>query len=285
MIDSHFHAWRLARADYGWLTPALAPIYRDVDVADWLALATPHGVRQGILVQAAPTVAETEYLLTQAARYPAQILGVIGWVDLAAADAGAQIARLASNPFLLSLRPMLQDIDDPDWILQARVLAVLASLPEKGLAFDALIKPIHLPRIDQLARRLPDLRIIIDHGAKPAIGSPDEQDFALWADGISALSQHPNVWCKLSGLFNECVTRPSPAACIPYMNHLFASFAGRLLWGSDWPVLELAGQYGAWLTLCRDMAARYNAEENLFGRAALDAYHLHARFLAIQNRA
>jgi L-fuconolactonase len=112
-IDAHFHCWQLARGDYGWLTPALAPLYRDVAVADWQAQAAPLGITGGVLVQAAPTEAETQFLLAQADANPA-VLGVVGWVDMLAADAPARIEALARHPRLKGLRPMLQDIPMPN---------------------------------------------------------------------------------------------------------------------------------------------------------------------------
>jgi L-fuconolactonase len=96
-IDAHFHCWQLARGDYGWLTQDLAPIYRDVAIADWQAQSAPHGVSGGVLVQAAPTEAETQFLLAQADANPA-VLGVVGWVDFLAADAPARIEKLARQP-------------------------------------------------------------------------------------------------------------------------------------------------------------------------------------------
>src|SRR5450830_10104 len=270
MIDSHFHIWQLQRGDYGWLTPQCGRIYRDVSVADWQAQAqvnTPgQGVSHGILVQAAPSVAENELLLQQAALHPQQLLGVVGWVDLAADDAPARIAELARNPLLLGVRPMLQDIADPHWIVQPKVLAALATLPQHDLSFDALVKPVHLPHIGRLAKLLPALRIVIDHGAKPDIGGGD---FAEWAQAMAWLSEYPNVWCKLSGLLNESGTPSSPAACTAYMTHILTCFSGRTLWGSDWPVLELAGNYGDWLTQCRRLADALRADpEEVFTRAA-----------------
>ena len=274
MIDSHFHIWQLQRGDYGWLTPACGSIHRDVGVADWQAQAGRHDnqVEHGILVQAAPSVAETEYLLEQAALHPQHVLGVVGWVDLAADDAPQQIARLAQNPLLLGIRPMLQDIADPRWIVQPKVRAALAVLPQHDLSFDALVKPYHLPHIGRLAKELPALRIIVDHGAKPDIAGGE---FAEWAQAMAWLSEYTNVWCKLSGLFNESGTPSSPAACVAYMKHILTCFTGRTLWGSDWPVLELAGDYTEWLALCRRLVTELRAEPlDVFSRAAQAAYHL-----------
>ena len=131
-IDAHFHCWQLARGDYGWLTPAQAPIYRDVTVSDWRAESAPLGVSGGVLVQAAPTEAETHFLLAQADAHP-QVLGVVGWVDWLAPDAPARIAALARHPKLKGLRPMLQDIADPAWILQPLLARALQAMADTGL--------------------------------------------------------------------------------------------------------------------------------------------------------
>lgn len=277
MIDSHFHIWQLARGDYGWLTPALAPIYRDVGVTDWQVHASAAGVRRGILVQAAPSAAETDFLLAQAELHEEQVLGVVGWADLAADDAVERIAALARHPKLLGLRPMLQDIADPDWIVQPSVLRALAALPGHDLSFDALIKPEHLPRIERLAAALPALRIVIDHGAKPDISAGA---FEPWASALQQLAAHGNVHCKLSGLVTESGQPPSLAACAPYVMHILDCFPGRVLWGSDWPVLELAGaelagNYAGWLAFCRERVAQHGNDANdVFHHAALRAYGL-----------
>jgi L-fuconolactonase len=243
IIDSHFHCWQLARGDYGWLTPALGPLWRDVRVEDWRAQARPLGVGGGVLVQAAPTEAETRFLLAQADAHPA-VLGVVGWADLLATDAPQRITALARHPRLKGLRPMLQDIVDPDWILQDALAPALHAMAEHDLVLDALIKPAHLPRIHTLARRHPALRIVIDHGAKPDIAHGAWQP---WADDLARLAADTSAVCKLSGLLTEAGPAPAPDAARRWAAHLLDSFGTqRVLWGSDWPVLELAGRYDAW---------------------------------------
>ena len=247
-VDAHFHCWQLARGDYGWLTPALAPIYRDVAVSDWQAQSMPHGVTGGVLVQAAPTEAETAFLLAQADAHPA-VLGVVGWVDLAASDAPARIENLARHPRLKGLRPMLQDIDDPQWILQPSLAPALQAMVEAGLVFDALVKPAHLAPLLTLAGRHPDLCIVIDHAGKPDIAAGQWQP---WADGMARLALQTGVYCKLSGLLTEA--GPAPGAVQPWAAHVLACFgADRLVWGSDWPVLESAGSYAQWWAETRQL--------------------------------
>ena len=111
-VDAHHHVWTLARGDYGWLTPDLAPIYRDFSLKDLARLREQANVAATVLVQAAPTVEETRYLLDVAARSDGVVKGVVGWVDLAAFDAIPTLTRLARNPLLKGVRPMLQDLPD-----------------------------------------------------------------------------------------------------------------------------------------------------------------------------
>ena len=243
IIDAHFHSWQLARGDYGWLTPAMGAIYRDVEIADWLAQARPCGVAGGVLVQAAPTEAETRYLLDSAQRHP-EVLGVVGWIDWLAPDAPQRIAALARSRKLRGLRPMLQDIADTSWILQPALRPALDAMVQHGLVFDALVQPRHLPALLTFARAWPGLPIVIDHAAKPAIA---QGQWEPWAGELRRLADETQVVCKLSGLLTEAGPAPSPDAAAAWSAHVLACFGPRrVLWGSDWPVLELAASYAQW---------------------------------------
>jgi L-fuconolactonase len=255
IIDAHFHSWQLARNDYGWLTPAMGRIYRDVDVPHWMNEARACGVQAGVLVQAAPTEAETQHLL-QLADAHTEVLGVVGWVDLCAADAVQRIDKLAQGPKLKGLRPMLQDIAQADWILQAAVQPGLQRMAELGLVLDALVKPVHLPHVLTLAARHPTLPIVIDHGAKPDIAAGVHAAWQPWADLLERLAQCPNVVCKLSGLLTEAGPDPASDAARTWAHHVLATFGPqRVLWGSDWPVLELAASYADWWQECQAIVA------------------------------
>jgi L-fucono-1,5-lactonase len=244
MIDAHQHFWRLERGDYGWLTPALQPLYRDYLPADLAPALQRAGIQSTILVQAAPTVAETEFLLATAAHGGGRVRGVVGWADLAAPDAVATLVRLARNPLLKAIRPMLQDLPDPAWILRADVERALSELPRLGLRFDALVTPAQLPALLRVLERHPDLAVVIDHGAKPPIAAGY---WLPWADRIAAIARHPHVHCKLSGLATEAKGDWTVEGLRPWVDHLLACFGpARLLWGSDWPVVNLAGGYARW---------------------------------------
>ncbi len=250
IIDSHQHYWRLARGDYGWLTRKLGPIYRDFEPDDMAALLRATGVERTIAVQAAPTKAETQYLLALAKKTPS-IAGVVGWTDFDSPGAPGRIAAMARNPLLVGLRPMIHDIADPDWMLSPAIGKVLAAMQRKGLVFDALVRPPHLSRLLVLADRHPDLTIVIDHCAKPLI-----RDGVIepWACDMAALARRANVHVKLSGLVTEAATAWKMQDIAPYVRHVLKSFGpDRILWGSDWPVLNLAGDYGVWMKVTRQL--------------------------------
>src|SRR5436190_19552028 len=139
-IDSHQHFWELHRGDYGWLTPALEPIYRDFGPADLAPTLRKHGIDRTILVQAAPTFEETLYLLGIADRAPF-VAGVVGWIDFDAPDAVARIACAAEHAMLVGLRPMVHDIADDDWLLRPALRGAFDAMAARGLVFDALTRP------------------------------------------------------------------------------------------------------------------------------------------------
>jgi L-fuconolactonase len=222
-----------------------------------------------VLVQSQPSERDTEWLLATAAADPLA-LGVVGWTDLTAPDAAAQIGALAKDPWLKGLRPMLQDLPG-DWILDPALEPAIAAMIAADLAFDALIKPRHLPHILTLVRRWPDLRLVIDHGAKPEIG---EGRLDPWRGQIAALGKQPGVHCKLSGLLTEAGDTPTAEAVAPYAAHLLEVFGpDRLMWGSDWPVLNLAGDYAGWRALCATWVPATDHAQ-VFGETARRFYRL-----------
>src|SRR6185437_3126999 len=184
IVDAHQHFWNPARGDYGWLKPD-NPIHRIFSPADLRPLMTAAGVDATILVQAAPTPEETDYMLGIARDTP-WVLGVVGWVDLLAPDAADQVRRRAGDPLFLGVRPMLQDLPDPDWILQPTLAPALETIAGEGLMFDALILSHQIGAITELAGRHPRLAIMLDHGAKPRLGDADAM--LRWARDMEKLA-------------------------------------------------------------------------------------------------
>ena len=270
VIDAHVHFWRIGCNDCTWPPPDLTAIHRDFLPEHWRREADAVGIEAAIAVQSQPSERDTTWLL-QLARDDARIVGVVGWVDLAAPDASDRIAVLASHPKLCGLRPMLQDLPEDDWVLQPAVAPAVEAMIAHDLCFDALVRPRHLPHLLRFAERHPALHIVIDHAAKPDIarGALDP-----WRVQITALAELPNVSCKLSGLVTEAGERWDFDGLRPYVEHLLATFGPqRLLWGSDWPVVNLAADYSHWLNLAETLTGLAGDERAaLFGGNAVRVY-------------
>jgi L-fuconolactonase len=245
VIDTHVHLWRIGANGHSWPTRELAAIHRDFLMDDWRVLRGAAAVDGVVLVQSQPDTRDTAWLLEVAADEP-QVLAVTGWADVDAPDAVAAIERLACTPKLRALRPMVQDLA-ADWYDDVARDRIWAAMARAGLILEALVRPRHLPGLARLAARHPDLTIVIDHGAKPMLG-----DLATWHADMASLAILPRVRCKLSGLLTERRPADPPEAIAPAAAALVALFAAeRLMWGSDWPVLELAGDYAGWQAQAR----------------------------------
>jgi L-fuconolactonase len=272
-VDAHQHYWSVRRGDYGWLTPALAPLYRDFGPTDLAPELQARGIMGTVLVQAAPTLAETHYLLDLAARTPS-VLGVVGWVDLAGDEALAQLEALSAHPKFRGVRPMLQDLPDEAWIARAPIDAALHRLTHLGLRWDALVRSRHLPHLLARVERHPELPVVIDHAAKPDIAGGE---FEVWRARLAPLARFPQVYCKLSGLLTEAPPDSGFDVLKPYVDSVLELFGpARVMWGSDWPVLNLASSYGAWARLTDRLLEPLDAgqREAVLGGAAARFYRL-----------
>jgi len=275
IVDAHQHFWKVSRGDYFWMNDSVEAIRRDFLPPDLTRPAKACRVGATIAVQAAPTVAETEFLLGLADGHDL-IQGVVGWVDLESDKASDDLRRLAANSKFKGIRPMLQDIEDTEWILKPAVLANLARLADIGLSLDALVQPRHLDAINRVAKALPDLRLVIDHCAKPHIRQGSDAGFK-WRHEMAVLAEHSQITCKVSGLANEHGDGWSTEVLQPVFDHVVAHFGtGRLMWGSDWPVLKLAGTYEDWFDCAHRLTSGLTDDQRgaIFGGNASKFYNL-----------
>ncbi|WP_290059907.1 amidohydrolase family protein [Amycolatopsis solani] len=240
MIDAHHHLWDPSRRDYPWMAgAALDPIRRPYTVDDLRAVTKAARVHATILVQTVSSASETEEFLAIAAAEPL-IAGVVGWVDLEAPDVADRLAALPGP--LVGIRHQVETEPDAGWLLRPPVLAGLEAVASAGLTYDLLVRADQLPAAAALADRLPELRLVLDHAAKPPIAA---REWEPWASGVAALAARENVVCKLSGLVTEADwTGWEVAHLRRYVDHVLDEFGpDRLLFGSDWPVCELAASY------------------------------------------
>lgn len=244
-VDAHQHFWLPERVTYAWMKSlageAARRLVRPVLPPELEPILAHHGVTQTVLVQAATEEAEADFLLSLAERH-AFIAGAVVWLDMERPDFPAELARRAAHPKFLGVRPMIQDIEDPGWLRRPSVRRALGVLEEQQVCFDFLIKPPQLPATLEVLAAFPRLRAVLDHIAKPDIARGVRQP---WATLLERASQHPNVYCKLSGMITEADhERWTDDDLAPYIDHVLECFGPeRSMFGSDWPVCTLAGSY------------------------------------------
>lgn len=272
MIDSHQHFWNPARGDYFWMEgEGAAPLRKTIQPRDLRPHLAAAGIERTVLVQAAPTVAETDYMLgiADATDFVAK---VVGWVDFESRDDLRQLQRLARHPKFSGVRPMIQDLPDPDWMHRKDVQWAFDALIDLDLTFDALGYPIHLDPFRRLFDRYPALRTVIDHCMKPVIRDGQFDD---WAVKMAAIARNIPVFCKLSGLVTEAKPGWTVDTLKPYAAHVVANFGpARVMWGSDWPVLELNGTYGSWFAAARSVVGEGDAARRIFAGTAMEFYRI-----------
>jgi L-fuconolactonase len=259
IVDAHQHFWRYDPRGYGWIDETMSAIKRNFLPSDLEPLIRAQGVDRTIAVQACQTMAETDWLLQLAADHPF-IAGVIGWVDLQADDVEARVERAAKHKKLVGVRHVLQGEPDDSFMLRPAFGRGVATLAGHGLVYDILIYPRHLPVASAFVEHFARQTFVLDHLAKPEIRS---RSIESWARDLRRLAQHPNVWCKVSGLITEADwQRWTPQDLEPYLDVAFDCFgAGRLIAGSDWPVCTLAGDYSRTMAVLRDYLERRTPAE------------------------
>jgi len=274
-VDAHQHFWNRAKADYPWLSPASPALYADFFPSDLEPLLRAAGIHQSVLVQAANSSDDTVAMLTQAEEHD-WIGGVVGWVPLLDhALARRALERYTRHPKFRGVRHLIHDEPDPDWIIQPAALDGLRLLAEFGLTFDVVaVYPNHLKHVPALAEQVPGLPLIIDHLAKPPIR---DRQMGAWAEQLALAAQYPQVYAKISGLNTAAAPGWSAADLRPYIDFAIEKFGpGRVLWGSDWPVCNLQGDYAqAWNESVKALAGLSPADRDLIlGGTAARVYRL-----------
>jgi L-fuconolactonase len=263
-IDAHQHFWHYSPAEYPWIGPGMERLARDFLPADLAPLLDAEGIGATVAVQARQSLEETRWLLELAERHDF-IRGVVGWVDLRSTHVAEQLARFAGHPRFVGVRHVVQDEPDPRFLLGAAFLHGLARVAEAGLVYDLLVLAPQLPAAAEMVALRPGQAFVLDHLAKPPIAAARLDP---WRDDIRALSRHPHVACKLSGMVTEARLRQwRREDFLPYMETALEAFSPeRLMFGSDWPVCTLSGEYSEVAGIVDDFLARLAPAE----RAAIE---------------
>ncbi len=274
-IDAHQHYWQPLRGDYDWMPMDNAVLARPWLPGDLAPELERHGIARTVLVQAAATMQETEYLLGIADATDS-VAGVVGWVDFENPGDLVHLRRLAQHPKFCGVRPMIQDIADVDWMLREDVQWGFRALVDLDLTLDALGFTRHLENFHTILTRYRDMRVVIDHIMKPPIGD-HPAGLALWQDGMARLASDTSACCKLSGLVTEANEGWGLDDLRPYAAHVLKVFgADRVMWGSDWPVCQLRATYDQWRAAAETLTADLDpaAKEQVFGGTAARFYRL-----------
>jgi len=266
MIDAHQHFWQPGRFDYPWMTEDLS---RDYLPADLAPILKQHNIDKTVLVQASNTVAESRWLLDLADANDF-IAGVVGWADLTSVN-----TQLSEHPKFKGVRHLVESEPNDDWLIQRSVLSALQQLSARGLTYDLLVHTRHLKHVPLVAETCPDLKLVIDHLAKPPIARNEITD---WSEAMKPLANYPNIHCKLSGLVTEANWNSWRVDDLrPYVNHALELFgADRMMFGSDYPVCLLAASYDRVLESFQEILKELSGtdREKIFAGNAAKFYRL-----------
>jgi len=274
IVDSHQHFWEVGRFDYPWMTPEVGVLCHDYLPPALAPVLERNEVSKTILVQASNSVGETRWLL-KLAEQNLFIAGVVGWVDLTGDGFGDQLDEFTAHPKFKGVRHLVESEPQDDWLTQPGVLASLRTLAGRGVTFDLLVHTRHLKHALSVAVKCPELRLVVDHLAKPPIARGEFED---WSRGLRELGSQPNVSCKLSGLVTEADwTNWQVEDLKPYVDLALQVFGPRrMMFGSDWPVCLLAGSYDQVLEAAQSMLAELSEEDRrrIFATNAVEFYRL-----------
>lgn len=276
VVDAHQHLWQPAPGRYTWIPRGHPVLDRGYTQADVRPAFREAGIELSVLVQAENSFDDTAAMLAVADE-DSSIGGVVGWAPLTDPRQCARaIDELSRNPCLVGIRHLVHDEPDPDWVVQPTVVESLRLVAERGLTFDLVTSTVrHLEHAATLANAIPDLRLVIDHLGKPPIAG---LGWEPWASTLAAAAACENVTAKISGL-NTAADHElwTPADLKPYVDHALAVFGpDRLMYGGDWPVTCLAGDYSrVWLATLQLLSGLGVSERaRVLGGTAMDVYRL-----------
>ena len=248
IIDAHIHLWQRADGDDIWVARKIGGLARDFTVDDWRHHADACGVAGAILVQAAHSVAETERALALAAAEP-RLVGVVGWADLHSARLADEVARLRAQPKLVGIRPLPPGTFGADWLADPRTRQGMTTLGKAGVTVDVLVKWTGLASARDLLAGLPQVKVVLNH-----CGRPDTMTGLLepWATDLRAVARQTAATIKLSGLIERAGIEWTPATLRPYIETVIDAFGpSRVMFATNWPVLEIGGTYAGWVEVVR----------------------------------
>lgn len=275
-IDAHQHFWYFDSKKHDWIDDSMSVIKKDFLPENLKPILAKNGMDGCIAVQADQTEAESEFLLALAEEYDF-IKGVVGWVDLQATNLEERLEYFSQFEKLKGFRHVVQAEPDPNFMLQKAFQYGIGCLERYKFTYDILIFPTQLAAALETVKNFPRQKFVIDHIAKPYI---KKGELGEWADYMNSLGEHHNVWCKVSGMVTEADwINWTQADFTPYLDVIFGAFSSdRIMFGSDWPVCLLGGNYKMVKNIVEKYTQRYSAKQQalIWGKNALDFYNIQA---------
>ena len=273
VIDTHVHFWEYDKVRDAWITDDMKVLQQHYLPQTIAGTLNRNGISGCIAVQADQSELETLFLM-ELAKTHAIIKGIVGWVDLQNENIEERLQYFSQYSSIKGWRHVVQGEPD-DFLLRPAFQRGIRALQPYDYTYDILIYPKQLKAAVEFVSKFPEQKLVIDHCAKPLVA---EKKIDEWAVYMKAIAQHPNVYCKLSGLFTEAKWKEwSPAEFYPYFDIVFEAFGtDRLMFGSDWPVILVSGMYVQWKSLLEKYMENFKPEEKekIFGANAIRFYNL-----------
>ncbi len=274
-IDAHHHLWQYNQEEYDWIDDTMTLLKKNFLVKELKQTLANNQIDGSIVVQARQSIEETNWLLSLAKGCD-EIKGVVGWLDLKDDNLAHQLRQCKTHQKLVGFRHVLQGETDPNFMLDTKFIHGLRTLAEYDYCYDLLIYAHQLPTAIEMLKHVPNLRVVVDHIAKPNIQTGEE--FSRWQYGMKSLANNPNVYCKVSGMVTETDWKHWQFAdFIPYLDAIFQHFGSeRVMFGSDWPVCLVAGEYFEIKQIIHDYLSTKdkNTINNVFGNNAAKFYQI-----------
>ncbi|WP_282124157.1 amidohydrolase family protein [Algibacter mikhailovii] len=274
VIDSHQHFWHYEPAKHSWIDDDMSAIRRDFLPADLQKVYRENGIDACVAVQADQTLAETDFLIDLAVKNDF-IKGVVGWVDLRNESVNTDLEKYSHHQKVKGFRHVVQGEPDHNFLLRSNFLRGISALEKYNYTYDILIFPHQLGATLEFVKRFPNQKFVIDHMAKPYI---KDGFFDGWANQMQAIAKYENVSCKVSGMITEADYNTwTEAQLSPYLDLVFSAFGtDRILYGSDWPVCLVAGNYNQVKNIVTNFIAALSEDEKakVMGKNAIKFYNL-----------
>lgn len=273
-IDAHQHFWNYHEATHQWINDEMSVLKRDFLPPELEQLLTSANVNGSVAVQAHQSEDETLFLLDLAENFNF-IKGVVGWVDFQSPELEERLNYFSQYSKLKGFRHVVQDEPDDSFLLRDALMKGVSLLSKHQFTYDILIYPRQLQATILFVKQFPDQKFVVDHIAKPNIKKGESKS---WSKLIAELAGCPNVWCKVSGMVTEADWEHWTYQDMqPYLEHVFDSFGPeRVMFGSDWPVCLLAGEYKQVKALFESSISRFSDSQQtqMWGSNAVDFYGL-----------